>query len=312
MIKFGLLKKIHSFISLSTLKRIRSFANHYLIGLFKRMEKHDVFTAGAGISFSLLVGIIPFILLVFSLLGNVFDQKVIETQINNLIDQIIPYPAYANYVKKLIVSRLPEVFEYKTTAGYIGVFGLLFTSTWIFSSIRSILNQIFSVKVERGFIYGIIRDMLMVILLLFLLTLSTFILPAINIIYDLTRNTVYLQYIDLNTVWNIVVRVSSLVLMFALFFAMYYLIPYEKLGKRVAAVSAFWTTLFWEVARIIFGYYINNMLRTNPFYGAFVLIIAILFWLYYSSCLFIVGAEIGQLYRERKNLNPDLFDSENS
>jgi len=25
----------------------------------------------------------------------------------------------------------------------------------------------------------------------------------------------------------------------------------------------------------------------------------VLFWLFYASCLFIIGAEIGQLYRER-------------
>jgi membrane protein len=299
MLRVSVLKKIHTFISLSTLKRFRSFVRHYIIGLFKRMEQHNVFFAGAGISFSLLLGMIPFILLVFSVLGNIFDQAVIEEQINNVLDQVIPYPAYANYVKNLISSRLPEVFEYRTLAGYIGVFGLLFTSTWIFSSIRTILNQIYSVKVERSFIYGLIRDILMVVLFVFLITLSTFIFPAVNLIYTLTRNTPYLQYID--TVWNTIVYISSLVLIFCLFFAMYYLIPYEKLGKQVAAVSAFWTTLLWEFARIIFGYYVNNMLKTNPFYGAFVLILAILFWVYYSSCLFIVGAEIGQLYRERRS-----------
>ena len=85
-----------------------------------------------------------------------------------------------------------------------------------------------------------------------------------------------------------------------MFFLLYYLIPYEQLGKKVAMVSAFWATLLWEVARNIFKYYINNMLSGNPLYGAFVLIIAILLWVFYSACLFIVGAEIGQLFRERQ------------
>lgn len=266
------------------------------------MDQHNLFFAGAGISFSLFLGMIPFILLIFSLLGNIFDQAVIETQINNLIDQSIPYPSYANYVKKLISSRLPEVIEYKTSAFYIGIGGLLFTSTWIFSSIRTILNQIYDVKVERGFIYGMIRDIVMVVLLVLLVSLSTFILPAINIIYELTKNTELLQQLDITPIWNTLVYFSSLILMFLLFFALYYLIPYEQLGKRVAAMSALWTTIFWEAARFGFGYYINNILGTNPFYGAFVLIIAILFWVYYSACLFIVGAEIGQLYREKHNL----------
>ncbi|KAF0149253.1 MAG: ribonuclease BN [Ignavibacteria bacterium] len=306
MLKFKILKKIASYVSLTTVKRVFDFIDYYFINLFRRMDQHNLFFAGAGISFSLFLGMIPFILLIFSILGNVFDQKVIETQINNFIDQSIPYPAYANYIKKLISSRLPEVIEYKTSAFYIGIGGLLFTSTWIFSSIRTILNQIYDVKVERGFIYGMIRDIVMVVLLVFLISLSTFILPAINIIYELTKNTTLLQRLDITPIWNTMVYFSSLLLMFLLFFALYYLIPYEQLGKQVAAMSALWTTIFWEAARFGFGYYINNIIGTNPIYGAFVLIIAILFWVYYSACLFIVGAEIGQLYREKHNLKKPL------
>ena len=81
----------------------------------------------------------------------------------------------------------------------------------------------------------------------------------------------------------------------------------SQLGKKVAAVSALWTTVFWEIARSIFGYYVYHILGTSPIYGAFVLIIAILLWVYYSACLFIVGAEVGQLYRERIDQKLKLF-----
>lgn len=299
MQKFNFLNKISSIISLTTAKKLIDFINHYVVELFRRMEKHNLFLAAGGISFSLFLGIIPFILLIFSLLGNIFDQVIIEEQITNLLDKAIPYPAYASYVERIIISRLPQVIKLKTSAFWYGVIGLTFTSTWIFSSVRTILNQIFDVKVERGFLYGLLRDIMMVLLLLILVSFATFIIPAVNIIYKLTNNTEFIQKLNISSVWNSIVYVSSLALMFGLFFAIYYLIPYEKLGKKVAAMSAFWTTLLWEVARIIFGYYVNNILTTNPFYGAFVLIIAVLFWVYYSACLFIIGAEIGELYRER-------------
>lgn len=83
MLRFKILKKIGSVISLSAYRRIVEFLRHYIINLFKRMDENDLFFAGAGISFSLFLGIIPFILFVFSILGNIFDQSVIETQINN-------------------------------------------------------------------------------------------------------------------------------------------------------------------------------------------------------------------------------------
>ena len=112
----------------------------------------------------------------------------------------------------------------------------------------------------------------------------------------------FIQPYNYNPVWNFASHGFSLILIFVLFFALYYLIPYELIGKAAAAVCAFWATLLWELARGIFGYYINYILKTNPFYGAFVLIIAIMFWIFYSACLFIVAAEIGQLFRERRIL----------
>jgi membrane protein len=299
VLRFKIFKKISYIISLRTFRKVMSFLNHYIVGLFKRMDENNLFFAGAGISFSLFLGLIPLILLLFSLLGVIFDQSTIEAQINTAIDQAIPYPAYANYVKRLLSARLPEVIQYKTVVGFIGGFGLLLTSSWIFTSIRTILNQIFHVKIKKGFIYGLVRDMLMVILVLFLATLSTFVFPSLNYFIELMTSYQVIQTLKANGLWNFLAYLLSFIIMFAMFFILYYLLPYEQLGKKVSAMSAFWAALLWELARIIFGYYVNNILRTNPIYGAFVLIIAILFWVYYSACLFIAGAEIGQLYRER-------------
>lgn len=276
------------------------FIRYYILGLFKRMDENNLFFAASGISFSLFLGMIPFILFIFSILGNIFDQSVIETQINNMIDQAIPYSSYATYVKRVIVSRLPEVIEYKTLAGLIGAIGLLFTSSWIFSSIRTILNQIYHVKILKGYLYGLLRDILMVILLVFLISLTTFMYPAIKLFYELTKDYQSVQQFTSSPLWNISLYAFSLGLMFGMFFLLYYLIPYEQLGKKVALISAFWATLLWEAARNIFKYYLDNLLSGNPLYGAFVLILAILLWVFYSACLFIVGAEIGQLFRERQ------------
>jgi len=309
MLRLKIIEKIGDFFSIPILRRITFFLKHYVLGLFKRMDDHEIFFAGAGISFSLLVGIIPLVLLIFSFLGNIFNKVTIELQFNNLIDQLIPYPDYAKYIRHLISSRLPEIIEYKTAAGFIGISGLLLTSSWIFTTIRTILNRIFSVNVKKGLLYGLIRDLIMVILLLMVLTISIFVLPTINIINQLAQNYGFVQSYTDNPLWSFASHGFSLILIFVLFFALYYLIPYELIGRSVAAVCAFWATLLWEFARGIFGFYINYILKTNPFYGAFVLMIAIMFWIFYSACLFIVSAEIGQLFRERRLIIAKLKDA---
>jgi membrane protein len=84
-----------------------------------------------------------------------------------------------------------------------------------------------------------------------------------------------------------------------MFFGFYSFIPYAKIGRKIPAVSALWATIFWEIAKYLFGYYLYNVASLDKIYGTYALVVVLAFWIYYSSVLFIVGAEIGQLYRER-------------
>ncbi len=310
MLQFKILKKIRSIIPHNILKEIAGFFKHYFGGLIKRIDEHNLFFSAAGISYSLFLGMIPFILLVFSLLGNIFDTQTLEIQIAQIIDTVIPYPTYADYMKHVIQSRLPEVIVYKTIAGFIGIIGLIFTSTWIFSSMRTILNQIFHTEIQKHALIGLLRDIGMVLLLVLFITFSTFILPALNIMMEAADNTTLFSSFNLTDLGNTIIRVISILFMLGMFFLLFYLIPYEKLKKRVALLSAFWTTLLWEVARNIFGYYIRYFFGSSAIYGAFVLIVVILLWVFYSSCIFIIGAEIGQLYRERRLQRKDNLNIE--
>lgn len=302
MSKFRFFRLIGRWISLSTFRKFLEFFKFYFGQLFKRLDEHHVFLSGGGVAFSLMLSVIPFILIIFSVLGNIIDIATVEQQVNTLIDTIIPYADAAAYVKKFILSRIPEVIEYKTLAGYIGIFGLLFTSTWIFSSMRTILNKIFGVTDDKGALLAFVRDAGMVLLLLFFVSLLTFVLPMLNIVIGAADKIKLLEPFQLSDFSDVVLSVVSLLLIFTLFYMSYYFIPYEKLGKRVPAIGAIWATVLWELMRKIFGYYVHHFLSANKIYGAFILIAVVIFWIFYSSVLFIIGAEIAQLYRERKNL----------
>lgn len=284
------------------LKSIIQLLKYYLSGLWSRIDEHHLFLAGGGIAFSILLSMVPFILLSMSILGNLIDQASIEAQLTTAIKTIIPYPRYAEFTKDAIVKRIPEVIEYKTLTGYIGAIGLLFTSTWLFSSLRTVLNSIYGEGAHKGALHGLIRDFGMVILLVVFILVSTIFLPILNVLIDYAENVEFLAFMRLSDIADFILSFTSFLLMFLMFFIFYKLVPYAKLGKRVPLVSALWATILWAVAREIFGYYVKNFLTANKVYGAFVLIIVVLFWLFYSSCLFIIGAEIGQLYRERRQL----------
>ncbi|MBI9072487.1 MAG: YihY/virulence factor BrkB family protein [Melioribacteraceae bacterium] len=303
MSKNKIINYLNNIFGKTNLKKIREFFSHYVVGVYHRMDENHLFLAGAGIAYSLLVSIIPLILIIFSVLGNVISFENIEQQLYRLTDTIIPYPEYADYTKQVILQRLPGFIEYKTLAGYLGGLGLLFTSSWLFSSMRSVLNNIFGVPNQKHFFIAMLRDFGMVLLLIFFILLSTFILPTINILIDFADKIEILQIFQISGFQDSIFSITSVLIIFSLFALFYYLIPYEKLGKKIPLVAAFWATLLWEIARSVFGYYVANFLILNKIYGAFLLMVVVAFWIFYSSVLFVLGAEIGQLYRERKESN---------
>ncbi len=299
MSKFSLFRLIGKYFSFNQYRKILAFLNHYVVGLFKRIDEHHIFLSGGGIAFSLILSTIPILLLVFALLGNIIDPTSIEDNLSKLISTVIPYPEYAKFTTQAIMRRMPGVFQYSTAAFYLGVAGLFFTSTWLFSSMRTILNRVFGSSEDKGFLIGLVRDFGMVILLIAMVLVSTFVLPTINIFIKVTENLEILREFRVDSVVHTLFSFTSIIVVLLLFFLFYSLIPYAKLNKKVTFVGALWAPVLWELARIFFGYYVQAFLQSNKFYEAFLLIIVLLFWLFYTSILFIIGAEISQLYRER-------------
>lgn len=66
-------------------------------------------------------------------------------------------------------------------------------------------------------------------------------------------------------------------------------------------------TFLWFPATLAFGWYVTRDQNYSRFYGSFAAGIATLVWLYITSFLVLMGAELnGVLYRERQDLQADL------
>ncbi|MGD8781828.1 MAG: YihY/virulence factor BrkB family protein [Ignavibacteria bacterium] len=279
--------------------RVKDFYKYYLVKLFKRIDEHHLFLSAGALAYTLLLSLIPIIMITFSIFGTVVNVDAFQNQIAAFIKDIIPYPDAAEYLNHVILTRIPDVIQYKTFAAYSGSIALFFTATWFFGMLRSVLNNIFHVKDEVGLLLGFLRDIGMVILIIIFIILSTFALPSISVFIKSAAQIEILKRYEISYLLQSLVSLVSFVVIFFLFFLFYYLIPYEKLGTKVPMVAAFWATVLWTFAKTLFGIYVSDFLSASNIYGAFILIIVVAFWIFYSSILFLVGAEIGQLYRER-------------
>ncbi len=279
---------------------IRQWVSHYLGGLYHRSDQHHIFLLSSGLAFTLFVCVVPMVLVIFAVLGGILERSTIQSEISAFIEKMIPYGTYAETVKQFVFDRIEEFTAYRRVAGYIGGFGLLFAASGLFSSMRTILNRIYDTRVTKHAVVGKLRDLGMIILVMAYFLISTTVLPLLEIVKDSASHVKLLRFLEMGPIERASFFIISFLIIYIAFYVLYLLIPYEKLGKRVVMVSAFWAALLWELAKQAFGYYITHVASLKAIYGTYVFLIIVGIWFYYSSIAFILGAEIGQLYRERK------------
>ncbi len=281
-------------------QKVKDFLKHYFRGLYNRIDEHHVFLLGGGLAFSLFICIIPFILIIFSVLGSLLDSDYMQFQITALIDAVIPYYQYSEFVKKIIFSRITEVIQYKTAAGIIGGFGLLFAASGLFSSMRTILNKVFGLETDIHFLLGKLKDFALVIMVILIFFVTTIFMPMLDVLRQAAYQFKSLAIFQSGIFEHFIFSALSFLLILFLFLILYFTVPVKKLPKKATIVSAVWAALLWEAAKQLFGYYIYNFGTLGRIYGTYALIVVVAFWIYYSSIVFIIGAEIGKLYSERK------------
>jgi len=284
---------------LGRLKFYRNFFQHYILGLYQRFEEHHIFLLAGGLAFSLFACIVPMIFIIFSILGRVLDKPAIAGEIGALIDRVIPYADQAATIKRIVLARVDEFRLFKSAAGAIGLIGIIIASSGLFGSMRTILNLVYHEKSKRFFLVGKLRDLGLVLLVLLYFLLSTTILPSLEILQRFADRTVFLRWFQMSGFEDLVASAISFLIILAGFFTLYLYIPPVKLPRKVVAISALSAAVLWEIAKQLFSYYVTHAVTLKKVYGAYTLIIVSAFWIYYTSIVFIVGAEIGQLFRER-------------
>lgn len=275
---------------------------HYIAGLYNRIDDHHILLLAAALAFSFFVCIIPLVLIIFSIIGNILAFTTIENKISLFIDNIIPYKEYAEFTRKIIFQRIAEFEIFRNVAGYVGVLGLLFAGSSLFSSMKTILNTVFQFRAEKNPIIGKLKDFGVVIFVLLFFLIATTILPGLEIIINFWEKIEFLKFLKLSAILKFLFSLGSVFIFFSFLFLLYYFVPSKRIPKRVAVVSSFVATALWEIAIQFFGYYISNFNTLGRIYGTYILMVVVAFWIYYSSAIFIVGAEVGDLYWQRKKV----------
>ena len=174
---------------------------------------------------------------------------------------------------------------------------LLLGATTVFSELKSSLDDIWGVGPDPhdGW-WGSARSRLvsfgLVLTLAFLLLVSLVISAALEM---------FLGYFGAllgpagSVALLVASQVASFLVIWLLFAAIYKLLPEVRLGWKDVAVSAFITAMLFSIGRLVIGSYLGNAVATSVF-GAASSLAVLLLWVYYSTMIFLLGAEITKVW----------------
>jgi len=286
--------------------RKRRSLRYYFRGLYERLDNHHVFLLSGGMAFSLLVCTLPLILILFAALGAIIERPAITREIELVVERILPYPEAATFINEFIINRVREFAAYRGLAGIVGSVGLLIAATGLFSSMRTILRLAFKSQSGESILRGKLRDLGFVMFVMVFFLLSITVLPGLGVLEDFADKFEFLRQFSFVGLEGLALQGVSLALIWVGFFVVYFAVPHERAPIAAVLVAAVWAAIFWKGAEIGFGYYLSHYLTFKRVWGPYALLVAVAFWSYYTSVVFIIGAEIGQLYRERHD---DLLPS---
>ncbi len=254
---------------------VRSFADF--------LKDGGIVLAGS-ISYFTMMALVPFCLFLLTIFGYLLGYYYGFYQFfsNKLINF---FPAITSGITK----ELGKLITFKDIGKLsLVLYGIL--SLPVFSSIENALNVIFKVKKKRAFFQSIILSLVIVTLIIIMLIVSfvaTSLIPLLRILREVFPE------LKVGIITGFLIRyvVPFFMDLFTIM-VIYIFFPKTRVRTSHAFIGAFFTTVFLEIAKHIFTWYVGTVLKFGTIYGPLTAFVVFLLWVFYSSCIFLIGAEV--------------------
>ncbi len=261
-------------------------------------DRRHIFLLSAGIAFNQLLCLIPTVLLAISITSALIDQETTKNTVLEALQQFMPMNTQAALVVEGVVAEIDAVFNYSTLAGWIAGIALVWLASSLFGSMRTGLNAIFHIPTPKFFLLYKIKDLVLTVIVALLVLIATVLTPIVSLLVEWLQGTVFLNALHLESSGS--AQVFSVVSTCVVFVVLYRVVPNQKLPGTIVLLSTAFAVVMWELARLAFTWYVNSATNLSLFYGSYLAVVSLALWLYYSSLVFLVAAELAQYVHMRR------------
>lgn len=245
--------------------------------------KDECLYLAASISYFSIVALIPLSLLVITLFGYLIgeNQEIYQFTLSGLINL---FPS----VTEGITAELRKIITYKgISVLMLVVYSVL--SLQLFYSIEHAINIIFKIPKKRHVLLSTFSYVLIVTLMIIFLLIS-FTVSTIATIFKKYSIGVFGLGIGYKA-GILLTYIAPFILVLMTFAAIYIIIPRIKVSWKNAFIGALFVAVMWELSKYFFTWYVSNIVHFGTIYGSLTTFILFLLWVFYFSCIFLLGAE---------------------
>lgn len=238
----------------------------------------------AGLVFTTLLSLVPFLAVMFSVLKAFGVHHVIEPSLAQALDPLGPK---GQEITRTIIGFVDNIKI--GVLGVVGIGGLFYTTYSLIDKIEQALNAIWQVKQgrtwERKF-----SDYLSVVLVGPVLVTSAF-----GMLASLQSHTIVQYLVELEPFGTLVAwsgEVLPFVLLCGVFTFFYKMIPNTSVQLRSAMVGGFSAGTLWIIAAELFATFVVTSAKYSAIYSSFAVLILLLLWLYVGWMIVLIGGQL--------------------
>lgn len=255
----------------------------FIRSFYDFLKDGGVILAGS-ISYFTMMALIPFCLFLITIFGYLLGHY---QGFYQFFSSKLTY--FFPDITSEITEQLGKLIAFKS----IGALSLLlygFLSLPVFSSIENALNIIFKVQKKRTFFWSMLLSLIIVTLIIFMLFIS---FAATSLIHLLKAQQYLFPELRIGLIIELLLRyVVPFVMILFSTMIVYIFFPKTKVKNRHAIIGAFFTAIFLEIAKHFFTWYVGTVAIYGTIYGPLTAFVVFLLWVFYSACIFLIGAEV--------------------
>ncbi|TPL92712.1 YihY/virulence factor BrkB family protein [Mesorhizobium sp. B2-3-12] len=281
-----------------TLKDLWDLVRESVVGFVN----DNALSHGAAMAFYAATSLAPVLIIVVAIAGIAFGHDAAQLALSAQISGLMGSESAA-----LLQTALQGASSRSsgTLAALIGVATLLVTASAVFGEMQQALNAIWKVEAKGSSLSRLLRaraaSLGLVAALGFMLLVSLVASAAISAL-----GTVISAHLPFGAfVLSAINTLISFCLISVMFAAIYKVLPDRALQWRDVGIGAVVTAALFTLGKSLIGWYIGTSAIASS-YGAAGGLLVILLWVYYSSEIFLLGAELTRAYSVRRGSRSDL------